>query len=217
MVASRRKYGSRPRLRSLAAIVLAVLLASALFAPGAIAHVGTEFAHLWNEHIKPRIATPGTINAAENPVDWTKLKGVPAGLADGMDMGIDQAVGASGGGPNPTNVYQFFGTPATVTITRAEQRVLVNSVNGFGAGSSGANFLDLYICYQQMPLFGTLTPVGNGILGLALPANARVPMGMTRILTLPVGQYRVGLCGRSSSSGWINNDWGSTTALVFST
>lgn len=31
------------------------------------------------------LQSPGTINAAGNPVDWTKLKGVPASFADGTD------------------------------------------------------------------------------------------------------------------------------------
>jgi hypothetical protein len=36
---------------------------------------------------------PGTVNAGANPVDWTKLKGIPSGFADGLD-----AVGGSGDG-----------------------------------------------------------------------------------------------------------------------
>ena len=34
------------------------------------------------------LSAPGTINAAGNPVQWTKLKGVPAGFADGVDNSI---------------------------------------------------------------------------------------------------------------------------------
>ena len=34
------------------------------------------------------LGTAGTINDAGNPVHWTKLKGVPAGLADGTDDGV---------------------------------------------------------------------------------------------------------------------------------
>ncbi|MEX2204363.1 MAG: hypothetical protein WD965_09785 [Actinomycetota bacterium] len=58
----------------------------------ALAHVD-GFRHLWNDHIKPKLANPGTINNARNPVDWTKLKNVPAGFADGVDDS-----GAGGGG-----------------------------------------------------------------------------------------------------------------------
>lgn len=39
------------------------------------------------------LSTPGTINTTANPVDWTKLKNVPAGFADGTD---DAGGGASG-------------------------------------------------------------------------------------------------------------------------
>ena len=34
---------------------------------------------------KTDLSTAGTINTAGNPVDWTKLKSVPAGFADGVD------------------------------------------------------------------------------------------------------------------------------------
>jgi hypothetical protein len=42
------------------------------------------------------IATPGTINQAGNPLHWTKLKGVPVGLADGTDNVSDRAGAPSG-------------------------------------------------------------------------------------------------------------------------
>jgi len=45
---------------------------------------------VWNQ-IKPLLSDPGTINGADNPVHWTKLKGVPAGFADGLDNGVDKA------------------------------------------------------------------------------------------------------------------------------
>jgi hypothetical protein len=40
--------------------------------------------HLWATHIQP-LREPGTLNAAGNPLHWTKLKGVPNGFADGTD------------------------------------------------------------------------------------------------------------------------------------
>ncbi len=40
------------------------------------------------------LSSPGTINDASNPVHWTKLKGVPAGFADGTDnVGPSYAAG----------------------------------------------------------------------------------------------------------------------------
>ena len=56
--------------------------------------------------------------------------------------------------------------------------------------------------------------MGNGIIGLQLPASTKVTMGLSRTLQLATGQYLVGLCG-TGGTGWNNNDWGSTTALVF--
>ena len=42
------------------------------------------------DHFKA-LKVAGTINADPNPVDWTKLKGVPGGLADGVDDGVTVA------------------------------------------------------------------------------------------------------------------------------
>ncbi len=36
-------------------------------------------------YTETELSTSGTINIPTNPVDWTKLKGVPAGFADGID------------------------------------------------------------------------------------------------------------------------------------
>jgi hypothetical protein len=38
-------------------------------------------------YTESELNTPGTINTGTNPVDWTKLKDVPAGFADGTDDG----------------------------------------------------------------------------------------------------------------------------------
>jgi anthranilate phosphoribosyltransferase len=59
-----------------------------------------------------------------------------------------------------------------------------------------------------------VNPVGNGVAGLQLPANSKVPMGLSKVLQLAPGQYLVGMCG-TGGAGWNNNDWGTTSALVF--
>jgi len=54
------------------------------------AGVGTQAARADHRHdvlycSRDELAAPGTVNASGNPVDWTRLKNVPAGLADGID------------------------------------------------------------------------------------------------------------------------------------
>jgi hypothetical protein len=126
--------------------------------------------------------------------------------------GVISGVGITGGGPNPSAAYAFFGMPASVTVTDPKQRVLVVSTNSFGTLGSSAAALNLFICYQQPG--GPLTLVGNGMLGMQLPANTKVPMSMSKVLALAAGEYKVGLCG-TGGDHWDNNDWGTTTALVF--
>jgi hypothetical protein len=51
---------------------------------------------------KDELQLPGTINAAGNPVDWSKLKSVPSGFADGIDdagAGDGHSLDASDGDP----------------------------------------------------------------------------------------------------------------------
>jgi len=96
-----KRLSNRPR--AILSTVLGILIGVMLVSPAG-AHVTTSFAHLWTDHIKPRLATPGTLNAGANPVDWTKLKGVPAGFADGVDgvggdmTGVVAGEGLTGGG-----------------------------------------------------------------------------------------------------------------------
>ena len=59
------------------AATLAVVIALG-FTP-ATAHIGNGINHLWGEHIKPKLSTPGQLNSSSNPVHWTKLKRFPPG------------------------------------------------------------------------------------------------------------------------------------------
>ena len=40
-------------------------------------------------------------------------------------------------------------------------------------------------------------------------------MGMSKVLELPVGEYKVGMCGTGGANWATTNEWGTTTALVF--
>jgi hypothetical protein len=82
----RRKHHST-RISSAVLLIAGVTIGLFYIAPAA-AHDNTGFGYSYNHlfvHLKPFLATPGTLNSATNPVDWTRLKNVPAGFADGVD------------------------------------------------------------------------------------------------------------------------------------
>ena len=73
-------------------------------------------------YTEAELATPGTLNTGSNPMDWTKLKGVPAGFADGTDdaggAGDGYSLDAADGSPtdvvyvdNSGNVGVGTGSP----------------------------------------------------------------------------------------------------------
>ena len=83
------RRGSSRRSSVLTGVLVATLLVAASVVGRAAAHDSGTTSHLW-EHFKA-LKVAGTINADTNPVDWTKLKGVPGGLADGVDDGVTVA------------------------------------------------------------------------------------------------------------------------------
>jgi len=80
------------------------------------------------------LTTPGTVNAAANPVDWTRLKGVPAGLAAGTTGLV-----LSGSDSNLA-----FNTLLTKTFTTTRPAVVIAS----GAGGSKLNNGGCGACYR---------------------------------------------------------------------
>ena len=119
---------------------------------------------------------------------------------------------AVSGSPPPSSTIDFLSPEVTVEVGDPSERVLVTATQSFGTGGVAANSLNLFICWRQPP--GQVQIYGNGILGLRVPPNTRVPMGLTRIMKLPTGTYEVGMCGTSSNANWTDNDWGTTNALV---
>jgi hypothetical protein len=67
------------------------------------------------------LATPGSINDLGNPVDWTKLKGVPVGLADGIDH--------TGGGGDGHSLDAADGSPADAVYVDTEGNVGVGTTS----------------------------------------------------------------------------------------
>jgi hypothetical protein len=70
-------------------VLVACLIVIVSVVGQASAHDAGTTSHLW-DHINA-LKLAGTINADANPVHWTKLKGVPVGLADGVDDGVTVA------------------------------------------------------------------------------------------------------------------------------
>lgn len=92
------------RSKSIIILLVGIIVGTIMITP-ASAHLGDSALHIWNDHIKGwskqifytkaqsddkyavkgTLRTAGAINYAGNPVDWSKLKGVPAEIADGLD------------------------------------------------------------------------------------------------------------------------------------
>lgn len=119
-----------------------VMLGAALVSPAG-AHVNKSVSHVYG-HLKPKFASPGTINSSNNPVDWTKLKNVPAGLADGVD---DAAAGGAGDitavltGTGLTGGGQSGDLTLSVDTNAIQRRVSQSCPSGQAMSSIGADGL----------------------------------------------------------------------------
>jgi hypothetical protein len=110
----------------------------------------------------------------------------------------------------------FLAGQATVTIA-PNQKIFVTSTASLGAGGTAAAGLNVWVCQKLSSASGPTTDVGGGTFGLATPANTRQHFTLSAVFSgLPAGTYSVGLCGYTteSTSHWISNEYGYTTALV---
>ncbi|WP_437910363.1 collagen-like protein [Sorangium sp. So ce327] len=128
--------------------------------------------------------------------------------------GVISSTYVSAAGAAPQKSLQFLAAPATVSVTASGQRVVVVSNKALGAASTPADQLHLWICSQQLSPLGELSPEGTGVYAVQVPAHTRITMGLSAVLSPPPGQYNVGLCGKSDSPFWTNNDYSYTSAVV---
>jgi hypothetical protein len=108
------------------------------------------------------LSVAGTINQPANPVDWTKLKGVPAGFADGVDdaggTGDGYSLDADDGSPVDA-VYVDSAGDVGIGVTNPSNRVQIHrpaamanylqftdiatgttSIDGFEVGTNGSGY-----------------------------------------------------------------------------
>lgn len=137
-------------------------------------HVTQKFGHLWNKHIKPMLATEGTINESRNPVDWTKLKGVPASIADGDDeVGAQGPAGPQGpqgpegptgpqgpAGPSGLSGYEVV-TDTSAFDSNSPKSAGIGCSSGKRAVGGGANASNPVTALRgSFPIFVSGIPVG---------------------------------------------------------
>jgi hypothetical protein len=106
--------------------------------------------HVHDDRYWPReeLQTPGTLNAVGNPVDWTKLKGVPGDFSDGIDdiggVGDGHSLDAADGSPVDAVYVNNQGNVGIGTTSPALGKLQVSTSSGSGiyaASTSGTGVL----------------------------------------------------------------------------
>lgn len=127
-------------------------------------------------------------------------------------LGIGQASGFS----NISSTLGFLVVPAIVELTETAN-IMIHSTRGLGTTTGiTTGLLNIYVCYRNVS-GGAITTLGGGILGMRLPANARIPFSLSYSTGfLPAGVYEVGLCGNCiEPSQWNSNEFGYTTGMAY--
>ncbi len=97
------------------------------------AFADTGHAHDDRYYTQDSLSTPGTVNDGSNPVDWTKLKGIPGGFADGADdvggAGDGHSLDAADGDPLDVVFVSNAGNVGMGTLSPGEKLDVDGSVN----------------------------------------------------------------------------------------
>lgn len=84
------------------------------------------------------LGVAGTINTATNPVAWTKLKGVPSGIADGVDDGVPSGTVMPFLGSTAPSGWLLCNGGAGNRTTHAGLFAVIGT--GYGAGDGSTTF-----------------------------------------------------------------------------
>ena len=134
-------------------------LAPGYYSPAAHDHDSRYFT-------ESELTSGGTVNTPSNPVDWTRLKNVPAGLADGTDAvgpGDGYSLDAADGSPVDA---VFVNNSGSVGVgTNAPFTNLHVRAGSSGVGSADAN-ADLVVEDDQAAVINFLAPdpYGEGLI-----------------------------------------------------
>ena len=116
--------------------------------------------------LKGYLAFPGTINDPTNPVNWTKLKGVPSGIADGVDSegsgtGDGHSLDASDGDPADALYVDETGRVGVGTTDPQQELHLLGALRLQGPGAAehwdimhnanASNDYGLTVCSSVLP------------------------------------------------------------------
>ncbi|MGZ8593796.1 MAG: hypothetical protein ACXWYC_10915 [Actinomycetota bacterium] len=173
-------HGTR---RRAATILLAGAVVGAALAGPTAAIAGSGYGPMW-KFVKGKLSKQGTINAPKNPVDFTRLKNVPAGFADGVDD--------TGGG-----------------IGAITERVDNDQVDG-GTAHNGKYVLDYVEVFCEP---GETAISGNGYFGGTLNPNGPGGDDDLEVMIASVHRTDDG-AGNEGYRVWGGNDSGVTRNLI---
>jgi hypothetical protein len=161
------------------------------------------------------LGTAGAVNNGSNPVDWTRLKGVPGGLADGVDdvggAGDGHSLDAADGDPVDAvyvdnEGYVGLGTSSPTErlhLTGPTSRILVE------AGTSNPEIGLAGLFYPASDVWRIYVNKGLGTLCFARGGDRMTIGGVNGNVAIgaPLGGERLHVDGNINLSGKLKIDW----------
>jgi hypothetical protein len=168
--------------RRAATLLLAGAVLGAAIAGPTVAVAG-GFGPTW-KFVKGKLSKPGTLNRDKNPVDFTRLKNVPAGFADGVDD--------TGGGLG--------------AITVRQENVQIQG----GAGENGSYIVDFVDVFCEP---GEIALSGSGYFGGTLNPNGPGGADDLEVTIASIRRVDDG-AGNEGYRVWGGNDSGQARNLI---